>query len=144
MENSRTGSEGRDYSRPQFRRRPYSDRDYAPDLDRDTPKNRPLIDAGWNAGHARDLYYINKYEVIQPEDRAESLISVLDAVDDHHGIQAEEGGYDGIIVTGLSLTDAVKAKLEKLGFSITSVKADGFTLSGTLQEPVYLRQLRDI
>ena len=90
------------------------------------------------------MYYINKYEVIQPEDRAESLISVLDAVDDHHGIQTEEGGYDGIIVTGLSLTDAVKAKLEKLGFSITSVKADGFTLSGTLQEPVYLRQLRDI
>jgi hypothetical protein len=109
-----------------------------------TPQNLPRIERAWNSASELDLCIINKFDADDPNDREDSLVGVLDAIEDHHGRNAAGGGYNGLVVYGITPDALFREKLTKLGFEIVESRDAWFIAVGTLKHAVYMKHYSEI
>jgi hypothetical protein len=88
----------------------------------DTPVNGPIIRQTW-----RDKFPgITSFHVDEKTGPDEWLVSILDAIELHHGECSQSPPYAKLCVSGTALSAKLQAKLEGYGFNAFEVTPDGF------------------
>lgn len=108
----------------------------------ETVQNWGRISAVWQLGGDANLCEVSKFTA-GDLDRENSLISILDDVDLHHGY-TRDGSYDGLVIHGLLPSERMQRVLGRLGFQVGETTADGFIALGRLSEEVRMRQVSEI
>lgn len=95
----------------------------------DTPANRAAAERAWKEqpgeSHQNGITISKDAECT----REELFLSMLVAIDIHHGRYSHDPPYTALQVYGASLTDAVRAELRDYGFDEFRPGANGFWAS---------------
>jgi hypothetical protein len=101
-----------------------------------SPNNRSACQRIWAADPAanhREFNSVTIYDVADPNDRLDNLLSVFPTLEEHHGeIHAEQFSFPNgfvIEVRGLAPAEALNAALRDLGFSAITETAEGLAAS---------------
>ena len=92
----------------------------------ETETTMPLIDEAWRIGTDHELYEVNRIP-IPLGDRERTLIGLLPTLHSHHNWS--DPRWDGLLVRGVPLGDALRAELADWGFHVLEVNPDHFLTS---------------
>ena len=97
----------------------------------DTPPNRQRAMRIWsvNRADARSMLFGVTLFARPARDEAQALSKVIELVEDHHGIFAQDPPVDRLLVTGLSPTAEVLSTLNEWGYTRVEKVNDGIQAS---------------
>jgi hypothetical protein len=101
----------------------------------DSPDNHPVIQAMWQERRTLDQFTGITSFKCDPNDKPDdSLISILSAVDLHHGEYSHKPPYSVLNVIGTSWSEAIQEKLDQYGFAAHEDTAGGFIARRDIDE----------
>ena len=96
----------------------------------ESANNTPVANRLWSERPAKShLAGITTFQPSVPDTAEENLLSVLGAIDLHHGYYSADPPCSVLEVIGCEPSPGISAALDKLGFSVVSRSESGFTAS---------------
>jgi hypothetical protein len=93
----------------------------------DTPDNRRVAEELWAIGRGDRTHGVTTFKLYEGESIESSVINLLPAVDEHHGLRANWATDIVLEVRGVTLTDEIRSALEALGTFETLERPVSFT-----------------